>query len=104
MPLIPQKERVLPRCNAVSFFFLSTVGWLLQWIFVIGIVLGLGRLLFIGALALAQWFRSPRRERRHAGERYTPFVSVIVPAHNEALVIKNTIDSLLASDYEHYEI
>jgi cellulose synthase/poly-beta-1,6-N-acetylglucosamine synthase-like glycosyltransferase len=77
---------------------------MLQWIFVIGIALGLGRLIFIGALALAQWLRSRRRQHRHAGEGYSPSVSIIVPAYNEALVIKNTINSLLASDYENYEI
>jgi cellulose synthase/poly-beta-1,6-N-acetylglucosamine synthase-like glycosyltransferase/peptidoglycan/xylan/chitin deacetylase (PgdA/CDA1 family)/spore germination protein YaaH len=104
MPLIPRDERVLTRSNAVSFFFLSTMGWVLQWIFVIGIVLGLGRLIFIGTLALAQWVRSRRRELTHAGETYAPFVSVIVPAYNEELVIENTIKSLLASDYENYEI
>ena len=104
MPLIPPGERVMTRSNAVSFFFLSTVGWILQWIFVIGIVLGLGRLIFIGTLALAQWIRSRHRERAHAGESYGPFVSVIVPAYNEELVIKNTINSLLASDYQEFEI
>jgi cellulose synthase/poly-beta-1,6-N-acetylglucosamine synthase-like glycosyltransferase len=104
MPPIPARERAFTRADSVTFFFLSTGGWLLQWVFVIGIVLGLGRLVFIGALALAQWVRSRRREQTHAGEGYTPFVSVIVPAHNEALVIKNTIDSLLASDYQDYEI
>ena len=70
----------------------------------IGIALGLGRLIFIGALALAQWVRSRRRQRTHAGESYAPFVSVIVPAYNEEPVIKSTIISLLASDYENYEI
>ena len=104
MPLIPSGDRVFTRSNAVSFFFLSTMGWSLQWIFVIGIVLGLGRLVFIGALALAQWFRSRRRQHTHAGAGYAPFVSIIVPAYNEELVIKNTISSLLKSDYENYEI
>jgi len=104
MPLIPARERVLTRSNAVSFFFLSTMGWALQWIFVIGIALGLGRLVFIGTLALAQWLRSRQRERSQAGDKHAPFVSVIVPAYNEALVIENTIKSLLASDYENYEI
>lgn len=104
MPLIPKGERVFTRSNAVAFFFLSRMGWTLQWIFVIGIVLGLGRLIFIGALAFAQWLRSRRRERTHAGARHAPFVSIIVPAYNEELVIKNTINSLLASDYENYEI
>jgi cellulose synthase/poly-beta-1,6-N-acetylglucosamine synthase-like glycosyltransferase/peptidoglycan/xylan/chitin deacetylase (PgdA/CDA1 family)/spore germination protein YaaH len=104
MPLTPASDRVFTRSNAVAFFFLSTVGWTLQWVFVIGIVLGLGRLVFIGALALAQWFRSRRRQHAHAGAGYAPFVSVIVPAYNEELVIKNTISSLLQSDYENYEI
>jgi cellulose synthase/poly-beta-1,6-N-acetylglucosamine synthase-like glycosyltransferase/peptidoglycan/xylan/chitin deacetylase (PgdA/CDA1 family)/spore germination protein YaaH len=104
MPVIPPSERVLTRSNAVSFFFISTMGWVLQWVFVIGIVLGLGRLIFIGTLALAQWLRSRRRERTHAGEGFGPFVSVIVPAFNEEMVIKNTINSLLASDYDNYEI
>jgi len=104
MPLIPPGERAFTRSNAVAFFFLYTMGWTLQWIFVIGIALGLGRLVFIGALALAQWLRSRRREHTHAGEGYAPFVSIIVPAYNEELVIKNTITSLLESDYENYEI
>jgi cellulose synthase/poly-beta-1,6-N-acetylglucosamine synthase-like glycosyltransferase len=80
------------------------MSWILQWVFVIGIVLGLGRLIFIGTLAFAQWLRSRRRQRMHAGEQYAPFVSVIVPAYNEALVIENTINSLLASNYEKFEI
>jgi cellulose synthase/poly-beta-1,6-N-acetylglucosamine synthase-like glycosyltransferase/peptidoglycan/xylan/chitin deacetylase (PgdA/CDA1 family) len=104
MPLIPRGERVLTRSDAVTFFFLSTLGWILQWVFVVGIVLGLGRLIFIGALAFAQWFRSRRREHAHAGAAYAPFVSIIVPAYNEELVIKNTVDSLLVSDYSNYEI
>ena len=104
MPVIPPDQRVFTRADAITFFFLSTGGWALQWIFLIGIILGLARLLFVGSLALAQWLRSRRRERLHAGERFTPFVSIIVPAYNEELVIGNTIASLLASDYSEYEI
>src|SRR6185503_13615773 len=40
----------------------------------------------------------------HDGIDYTPFVSIIVPAYNEQLVIVNTIRSLLNSDYSKYEI
>ncbi|WP_252225376.1 glycosyltransferase family 2 protein [Clostridium sp. ZBS2] len=38
--------------------------------------------------------------------KYYPFVSVMVPAHNEAIVIKKTVESLLELDYPHdrYEI
>src|SRR6185369_16610310 len=104
MPLIPANQRVFTRADAIAFFFLSTGGWTLQWMFLIGILLGLGRLLFVGSLAFAQWLRSRRRERLHSGIDYAPFVSVIVPAYNEELVVCKTIKSLLASDYSKYEI
>ncbi|MGH9969386.1 MAG: glycosyltransferase [Pyrinomonadaceae bacterium] len=104
MPVIPRSERVFTRADAVTFFFLSTGAWTLQWVFLIGIVLGLGRLLFIGALAFSQWFRSRRRDRAHAGQDYAPFVSVVVPAYNEEPVIRQTLYSLLASEYENFEI
>ena len=104
MPQIPANQRVFTRADAIAFFFLSTGGWTMQWLFVIGIVLGLARLFFVGSLAFAQWLRSRRRERLHAGSDYSPFVSIIVPAFNEELVISNTIRSLLASEYTNYEI
>jgi len=104
MPPIPASERVFTRADAVTFFFLSVGGWTLQWVFIIGILLGLGRLLFVGSLAFAQWLRSRRRERLHEGEATAPFVSVIVPAFNEEVVIPKTIKSLLDADYEAFEI
>jgi len=104
MPPLSGSETLYTRTDTVAFLVLSTAGWLLQWAFLIGIVLGLGRLLVIGALAFAQWARSRRREREHAGEKYEPFVSVIVPAYNEEFVIEATIRSLLNSDYENFEI
>ena len=104
MPPLPPSESIFTRTDTVAFLLLSTAGWLLQWAFLIGIILGLGRLLVIGTLALAQWLRSRRREREHAGEQYEPFVSIIVPAYNEEFVIEATIRSLLNSDYDNLEI
>ncbi|MFZ0063428.1 MAG: glycosyltransferase [Pyrinomonadaceae bacterium] len=104
MPVAMPGQRVYTEADIVSFYFLSTGGWLLQWVFLIGILLGLGRLLFIGGLAFAQWIRARQRRRLHVGESYSPFVSVIVPAYNEEVVIANTIRSLLASDYREFEI
>ena len=104
MPLIPPGQGMYTKADAVVFYFLSASSWLLQWIFLIGILLGLGRLLFVGALALAHWIRSRRRQITHAGESYNPSVSVIVPAYNEERVIGNTIRSLLACDYKEFEI
>lgn len=104
MPQLPVSESIFTRTDSIAFLVLSTTGWLLQWAFIIGIVLGLARLIVIGALAFAQWARSRRREREHAGEQFEPFVSVIVPAYNEEFVIEATIRSLLNSDYDNFEI
>jgi peptidoglycan-N-acetylglucosamine deacetylase len=104
MPPIPPSQRVYTRTDALAFFVLATGGWLLQWTFLIGIILGLGRLVFVGALAFAQWLRSRHREKVHAGESYAPSVSVIVPAFNEEMVIEATVRALLASEYENFEI
>jgi len=104
MPPLPPSESLFTHTDTLAFLVLSELAWLLQWAFIIGIVLGLARLAFIGALAFAQWARSRKRERVHAGEEFEPFVSIIVPAYNEEFVISATIRSLLNSDYDNFEI
>lgn len=37
-------------------------------------------------------------------EKFAPFVSIMIPAHNEASVITETVKNILALDYENYEI
>lgn len=104
MPPVPPNQKVYRSADAVAFYSLSYAGRILHFIFMTGIILGLGRMIFIGALAFAQWIRARRRERVHAGENYQPSVSIIVPAFNEERVIAGTINSLLASDYPNFEI
>ena len=35
---------------------------------------------------------------------YKPFVSVMIPAHNEQDVIEKTVENILAMDYEKFEV
>ena len=35
---------------------------------------------------------------------YKPFVSIMIPAHNEQDVIEKTVENILALDYEKYEV
>lgn len=104
MPTVPQDQTFYAKADAYVFYGISIGGWLMKWIFFIGIILGLGRMVFIGILAFAQFIRSRLRESWHFGEEHQPLVSVVVPAYNEEKVISRTIDSLLASDYPNFEV
>jgi cellulose synthase/poly-beta-1,6-N-acetylglucosamine synthase-like glycosyltransferase/peptidoglycan/xylan/chitin deacetylase (PgdA/CDA1 family) len=104
MPPVPEQSGLFARADAVSFYAISLAGWLVRLLFIVGIVLGLGRLLIIGGLALVQWWRSRGREAEEGGGEFRPLVSVIVPAYNEERVIAKTVESLLESDYPNFEI
>ena len=51
-------------------------------------------------------FRKLRHAKKTAGSKpaFQPLISVIVPAHNESVVIKRTLDSIRASSYKNIEI
>ena len=105
MPPMPVESTLFSKADAVAFYAMAVGGWTLRWIFLLGIVLGLGRLLLIGALALAQRIRSRKRERAFGtGVASQPFVSIITAAFNEEKVIAQTIRSLLTSSYPNFEI
>ena len=44
------------------------------------------------------------RNRNLDNPLYKPFVSVMIPAHNEACVIEKTVENVLKMDYEKFEI
>lgn len=104
MPPLPQNKAFMTNANSAFFYLVSLGGWLMKWLFITGIALGLGRVFIIGSLAFAQYLRSRKREVEHFGEDFQPLVSVVVPAFNESKVICRTIESLLASDYKNIEI
>ncbi|HEY2855739.1 MAG TPA: glycosyltransferase [Gemmatimonadaceae bacterium] len=81
-----------------GFGLLGIVEWLLFWIFTIAVVLGVARLVVIGALAFIQ--RLLRHQDRSRPTTYAPGVSVVIPAYNEEKVISQTIDSILAQQYD----
>ena len=37
-------------------------------------------------------------------ENYKPFVTVMIPAHNEECVISNTVENILQMTYENFEV
>lgn len=110
MPPLPAEQGWMARADKVAFYIFAVGGWLIRWMFLIGIVLGLARMLFIGALALAQYVRSAAYRRNSTAQTVpaeagaAKMVSVIIAAYNEDKVIAQTVRSLLASDYRNFEI
>jgi cellulose synthase/poly-beta-1,6-N-acetylglucosamine synthase-like glycosyltransferase/peptidoglycan/xylan/chitin deacetylase (PgdA/CDA1 family)/spore germination protein YaaH len=104
MPVVPQNQNYFAHTNSFVFYGISTGQWLIKWLFLIGIFLGLARVVFIGFLAFIQYLKSKKRDEIHFGEGFNQLISVVVPAFNEEKVICRTIESLLNSDYENFEI
>lgn len=48
--------------------------------------------------------RIKQKQPQIKNENYKPFVSILVPAHNEESVIANTIENILNLDYPNFEI
>ncbi|MBF0514982.1 MAG: glycosyltransferase, partial [Desulfovibrionaceae bacterium] len=102
MPPVTGENILVRLASKLAFFILSSWSSLVRAVFAIGIALGLTRLAVISVLALAQKAtrRDPARDGRFAGS-----VAVVIPAYNEAKVIRQTIASLLAADRpEEFEI
>jgi len=102
MPPVPSDRWWQTWSGRAAFAMINLFFTAINYLFLGGIVLSIGRLIFIGALAIVEHWRE-----RHAtyDPDYSPTVAVVVPAFNEERVIVQTITSLLASDHPpHFEI
>lgn len=85
------------------FSLLSWLPDIIHWMFYIAVFLGGFRVVFLFFLAV-------RQRQKEAGllfrlsENFTPFISVIIPAYNEELVIVNTVQYILNSKYRQFEV
>jgi cellulose synthase/poly-beta-1,6-N-acetylglucosamine synthase-like glycosyltransferase/peptidoglycan/xylan/chitin deacetylase (PgdA/CDA1 family) len=95
MPALPPASAATRLAELALFGLLGGTELGLYWVFLVAVVLGIGRLVWILALAIAQRLR----QRPPPSEPFAPSVSIIVPAYNEEKVIAATIGSLLAQDY-----
>ena len=102
MPRLSPGDRWRATTDALAFDLLNVGMVTLRWLFLTGIVLGVARLLFVGSLAIAEWWRA-RRPVDPGPDDLS--VAVIVPAYNEERVVVQTVTSLLASTHpSHFEI
>jgi peptidoglycan-N-acetylglucosamine deacetylase len=100
MPKLPWT--VMLSADRAVFLALSFIGQFLYYCFIAAIVLGVGRLVVLGGLAIQNRLRNSIKPPRIAHDGET--ISVLIPAYNEEKVIAITVERILASDYRNLEI
>ncbi|MDD5675030.1 MAG: glycosyltransferase, partial [Chitinivibrionales bacterium] len=101
-PLKDPHDRFLSHVNWIIALGLFLSGRLVFSLFIIAIVLSMGRTALIAFLAWRQKKISARRTLN--GLNPAPLVSIIVPAYNEEITAPRTIANLLDATYEPLEI
>ncbi|HEX6466154.1 MAG TPA: glycosyltransferase, partial [Terriglobales bacterium] len=101
-PLGSDSERLEARIDSLAFWIFATIRYGVVLIFFLGDILMSARLLFVGALAIADRIRGALRPAQAPG--FEPPIAVLVPAYNEEKVIARTITSVLNSTYKNLRI
>ena len=101
-------------CSMPDWLMLSTIYngerehtmWLsnLNTFFVIGYPIFVSVIWITGSLFFGLFRRHQRLRRDHLVAATAPFVSILVPAHNEVATLESAVHSLANLDYPHYEV
>lgn len=99
MPKTSEKEDLIDSGES-AVGFLRTKGWsALQFLFYFTTAISILRIIFLGIFV-----RRKRKTPEDDQSAFTPAITVLIPAFNEAKVICRTIDGLLNSGYPDLEI
>jgi cellulose synthase/poly-beta-1,6-N-acetylglucosamine synthase-like glycosyltransferase/peptidoglycan/xylan/chitin deacetylase (PgdA/CDA1 family) len=97
---VPPSEKVLAASDAYKAY-LRDWGWAaLSALFLACTLLSIFRIVFLGALTV----RNLRVKPPEPPADFQPLVTIIAPAFNEEKVISTTLNALLATEYQNYEI
>jgi len=97
MPVVKDENPIVFLGNRIGFFLLFMWSSGLQYLFITGTILGLGRLFILAVLAVCEKIHGRRRAKPDAD--WQPSVAVVVPAYNEEKVVLQTVRSLLACQH-----
>ena len=102
MPTIAGTDLLAVRADVGIFLFLAAVLATLKWLFFFAITLGIARAVLLAVLAVI----ATREQAEEPVPAIDPtrFVSVLIPAYNEAKVIVNSIRRVLASEEVELEV
>jgi cellulose synthase/poly-beta-1,6-N-acetylglucosamine synthase-like glycosyltransferase/peptidoglycan/xylan/chitin deacetylase (PgdA/CDA1 family)/spore germination protein YaaH len=103
MPPIGRNELVSAWLTWAGFWMYGAGLRIIAFIFFIGDLLMIGRLLFVGAFAVFDRFKRQHLSGEAIGA-YHPRVAVLIPAYNEEKVIERTIRGALRSSYHNLRV
>jgi cellulose synthase/poly-beta-1,6-N-acetylglucosamine synthase-like glycosyltransferase/spore germination protein YaaH/peptidoglycan/xylan/chitin deacetylase (PgdA/CDA1 family) len=90
--------------DRMGFGFFHGVQIALQSLFIVAIVLGVGRLLLLGVLALVHRATIVKRTPPMPDPATGPLISVLIPCFNEEKVIESSVRRILASNWARLEV
>lgn len=90
--------------DRIGFGFFRYVNMAMQALFMVAIVLGLARLVFMATLALWHRLHAPGRAPPMLDPATGPLISVLIPCFNEEKVIVASVARILASRWERLEV
>ncbi len=90
--------------DRLGFDFFRYVSALFQGLFVVAIVLGLARLVFMAVFGLWHRLNARRRAPPMLDPETGPLISVLIPCFNEEKVIVGSVTRILASDWRNLEV
>jgi cellulose synthase/poly-beta-1,6-N-acetylglucosamine synthase-like glycosyltransferase len=100
-PVIHEEKDPFIFSNNTLFVAGRWLNWLVYYLFLMGIFLGILRLLFMVTLAVIQKHQA---KKRLVHQDFQPLVSVLIAAYNEEKVIGRTVRNLLNSTYKNFEV
>jgi cellulose synthase/poly-beta-1,6-N-acetylglucosamine synthase-like glycosyltransferase/peptidoglycan/xylan/chitin deacetylase (PgdA/CDA1 family)/spore germination protein YaaH len=106
------RDQAMPRLGStltlymdrLVFLSLHAAGNALYVCFLVAIWLGILRLFVLGGLSAVNRWRNAAREQASPDGSQSMFVSVVIPAYNEARVIASTIRTILSGDYANLDV
>jgi peptidoglycan-N-acetylglucosamine deacetylase len=102
MPAVPSSQLLSVRADVGAFIGFAIFVYLVKWMFFAAIALGIARAIILAVLA----WRSGNAANKVAPPMIDPdqFVSVIIPAFNEAKVIEKSVRRVLVSIQTRIEV
>jgi cellulose synthase/poly-beta-1,6-N-acetylglucosamine synthase-like glycosyltransferase/spore germination protein YaaH/peptidoglycan/xylan/chitin deacetylase (PgdA/CDA1 family) len=113
-----KKDDLMPPVAKGSGYFLLHINYylaefgywggnILSSLFIVFIVLSVGRIVILGVIATDEYFREKRNPLEPFAfndKKTAPLVSIIVPAYNEEVNAVSSLNNLLRTDYPNFEI